>query len=205
MGMFPELHVISDGKLDMPALVYSALAIHPYIDAFHIREKSWSARTLCTAVEKLIEGQMPIHKLFINDRVDIAAIYGLGGVQLGGGSLFPQYARKLVTNRTRIGSSVHKAEEAGEAAKQGADYCIMGHIYETKSKEGMPGRGISTLTEICRTTRVPVLAIGGISVERVPEVIRAGASGVAVMSGIMGTDDPVTAAQGYRRALHNSV
>ncbi|WP_157692475.1 thiamine phosphate synthase [Paenibacillus tuaregi] len=201
MNGLPKFHVISDGTKDVPELVRYAIAIHPYLDAFHLREKSWSAYKLSYAVEQLLEAGMPAGKLYINDRADIAKAYKLGGVQLGGESLSPIRARTVVGSRTMIGRSIHNAEELREAAGQGADYCIYGHIYPTSSKQGLTARGLHQLANLCGPSAIPVIAIGGITPGRVSEVLQAGVDGIAVMSGVMGSPDPAGAAGQYQQAL----
>ncbi|WP_433946600.1 thiamine phosphate synthase [Paenibacillus sp. SN-8-1] len=196
-----EFHVISNGEQDQSKLVSIVEAIHPYIDAFHLRERSWSARKLSTTVKQLLEIGVPAHKLYINDRVDIALAYLLGGVQLGAESLSPLLARAVCEDKLRVGRSVHTSEEVSAAYSDKADYCLYGHVYPTSSKAGLPGRGITSLAEICAISRIPVIAIGGITTNRVKEIIQAGASGIAIMSGIMDAADPSSAAIEYRGAL----
>ncbi len=84
-----------------------------------------------------------------------------------------------------IGVSVHSAEEAALAERLGASYLIVGHIFHTDCKEGLPGRGLPFLREVCGSVRLPVLAIGGIRAENAPDVRAAGAAGICVMSGAM--------------------
>ncbi|MNH74750.1 Regulatory protein TenI [compost metagenome] len=200
-----EIHAISNGEQDQSKLVSIAESIHPYIDAFHLRERSWSARKLSSAVEQLLELGVPARKLYINDRVDVALAYLLGGVQLGAESLSPLLARAVCEGKLRVGRSVHSSEEISAAYSEKADYCLYGHVYPTSSKAGLPGRGIPYLTESCAISPIPVIAIGGITPQRVKEIIQAGASGIAIMSGIMNAADPSSAAKEYRNALDQAV
>lgn len=85
----------------------------------------------------------------------------------------------------KIGTSVHSLEDVSEAEKLGAGYVFAGNIYETDCKKGLPGRGISFLEKVCRGCEIPVYAIGGISLPRMPEVLKAGAAGGCMMSGFM--------------------
>ena len=89
-----------------------------------------------------------------------------------------------------IGASCHSAAEAAEATSLDALYLIAGHIFETDCKRGLPGRGLTFLRDICQNRGVPVYAIGGITPERVPDILEAGAAGVCVMSSLMTCDDP---------------
>lgn len=89
----------------------------------------------------------------------------------------------------RIGVSCHSAEEAIQAKRLGAGYIIAGHVFETDCKQGLPGRGLKFLSDVCKSVSIPVYAIGGIGSENVGEVISAGADGVCIMSGFMVCDD----------------
>lgn len=84
-----------------------------------------------------------------------------------------------------IGVSCHSAEEAKEAESLGCTYITAGHIFDTKCKKGLPGRGILFLREICEITSVPVYAIGGIAKENIQEIRNTPAAGACVMSGPM--------------------
>lgn len=84
-----------------------------------------------------------------------------------------------------IGTSVHSLEDLEKAISLGANYVLAGHIYDTDCKKGLPGRGLEFLQEICNNVRVPVIAIGGINMDRLKEVKDVGASGAAIMSGYM--------------------
>lgn len=88
-----------------------------------------------------------------------------------------------------IGTSCHSVKDAEEAARLGCTYLIAGHIFETDCKKGLPGRGISFLSEVCNAAPVPVYAIGGICSGNIAQVRKAGAAGACVMSGIMTTDN----------------
>ncbi|MCD8120393.1 MAG: thiamine phosphate synthase [Lachnospiraceae bacterium] len=85
----------------------------------------------------------------------------------------------------RIGVSLHSAEEAGALQGTPATYIQAGHIFATDCKRGVPPRGLNFLREVCRATDLPVFAIGGITPERYPAALEAGAAGVCVMSGLM--------------------
>ena len=84
-----------------------------------------------------------------------------------------------------IGTSVHSLVDLEKAISMGVTYVLAGHIYDTDCKKGLPGRGLEFLQEICKNVRVPVIAIGGINMDRLKEVKDVGASGAAIMSGYM--------------------
>ncbi|MDE6086980.1 MAG: thiamine phosphate synthase [Oscillospiraceae bacterium] len=88
-------------------------------------------------------------------------------------------------NFSKIGVSVHSVQEAEEAEELHADYLIAGHIFQTDCKKNLPPRGLQFLEEVCRSVRIPVYAIGGISAGNIGAVRDAGASGACIMSGFM--------------------
>ncbi|MBQ4464883.1 MAG: thiamine phosphate synthase [Oscillospiraceae bacterium] len=98
-----------------------------------------------------------------------------------------------------LGASCHSAADAQEAVRLGANYVTAGHIFETDCKKGLPGRGLDFLREVCATVSVPVYAIGGISPENTPDVLKAGAAGVCIMSGFMQSEDPSALAAAFRK------
>jgi thiamine-phosphate diphosphorylase len=100
-----------------------------------------------------------------------------------------------------VGRSVHSLEAARRAEAEGADYLVAGPVYETRSHPGRAPAGLSLIEGITRRVRVPVLAIGGVNAGRVDEVVRAGASGVAVISAVLAATDRRVAAGDLRRAL----
>lgn len=88
-----------------------------------------------------------------------------------------------------IGTSCHSTADAAEAEQLGCTYIIAGHIFETDCKKGVPPRGLSFLSEVCQTVKIPVYAIGGINSENIASVKKAGAKGGCVMSGFMTCPD----------------
>ena len=84
-----------------------------------------------------------------------------------------------------LGTSIHSKEDLKRAIDLGATYAIAGHVFETDCKKGLPGRGLKFIEELSEISTIPIYAIGGITPENKDDVIRAGASGIAVMSGLM--------------------
>lgn len=200
VGLKKQLHVISTGKQSKETLIEIIDWIHPSIDFIHLREKSWSARKLAAVVQQLVATGVPANKIIINDRVDVAHMMNCGGVQLAHHSMNVSEVKKSFPH-LRVGCSVHSVKEAINKQKQKADYLLYGHIFSTLSKRGLAPRGIGNLQKIVKATHIPVIAIGGITPERTPSVIQAGASGVAVLSGILLADDPLEAVKRYRNKL----
>ncbi|KZE63985.1 transcriptional regulator [Fictibacillus phosphorivorans] len=201
--MKKELHVISTGKQSDEQLMEILYNIYPYITAFHIREKERTERELSNLITNLLNIGVPQSKLMINDRADVAECFRTRGVQLPYHGLDVNHV-KCAFPRLTIGCSVHAIEEARYAEKSGAHFLLYGHIYPTASKEGKLPQGLQGLREITSNTPLPVIAIGGIQPRHVREVIHAGASGIAVMSGILESISPLDAVKEYQQELEVS-
>lgn len=195
-----ELHLISTGKQSIETFVHISSFVHAYADFIHIREKHRSAKEIGIIVEQLLEANVPAQKIVINDRVDVAVVYGVGGVQLAHHSFSPKQIKGKFPF-LRVGCSVHTFEEAKRAEKEGADYVIFGHIYETNCKEGRKPRGLSSLRQLISHVRIPVVAIGGIKPFHVRDVFMTGVKGIAVMSTVFEADDPLHMVQRYRKQM----
>lgn len=125
-------------------------------------------------------------KYIVNDRVDIAMATDADGIHIGQKDMPLEVVRKIIPDKI-IGVSCSTLEEAVRAEKGGVDYLGVGPIYRTSTKEDA-GRpiGIETLGEISKKVRLPIVAIGGITIEDVREIIEAGADSVAAISGTVG-------------------
>lgn len=101
-----------------------------------------------------------------------------------------------------VARSVHSADEARAAAAEGCDFAVFGHVWETPSKPGLPGRGVGALREACAAAApMPVLGIGGVTPARTHALREAGAAGAAVLRGVLGADDPATAVDAFLAAF----
>ncbi|ANU09647.1 thiamine phosphate synthase [Planococcus antarcticus DSM 14505] len=195
-----KLHIISTGKQKPELLADIVGRIHPYIDCIHLREKTKTAKEIYKMVELLIDQQVPLSKIVINDRADVAYVSNAKGVQLAYHSLPVEIVKRKFSNLT-VGCSVHSIEEAQMAEQQGADYLIFGHVYSTQSKPGLRPKGIDQLRSVSESVSIPVIAIGGIMPANIKDVIKAGTQGVAIMSGILEAKDPFETVQQYRSYL----
>lgn len=122
--------------------------------------------------------------LIVNDYADIAAAVEADGVHLGQDDLPLKEARKIMGERI-IGISTHSLSEAMKAERDGADYIGFGPIFQTSTKDAGEPKGVNALEEIKRNVSVPVVAIGGVSLENLGSVLDAGADAVAVASAIL--------------------
>ncbi|MNP23522.1 Regulatory protein TenI [compost metagenome] len=160
-----------------------------------------SALDIWEAVQQLLIYGVAPEKITVNDRLDIAWASGIGGVHLTSHSI-PMKSVVDLPHGLRLGRSVHTVEEARRLAVDGADYLFYGHVYNSTSKPSLPPRGLSKLQEVTSAVSIPVMAIGGIGVQQIDEVLHHGAHGVAVISSILHVDDPVQAAQAIAHKLH---
>lgn len=161
------------------------------ISTIQLRERDLSARELVALARevRVVTGSCN-SQLLINDRIDVTLALEGVGVHLRSNSLPPSVARRLLGPQRLMGISVHSVEEAVQAESQGANYIVLGPIYETPSKQMFgPPLGIQTLEKACRLVRIPIVGIGGVTAERAREMRRAGAFGVAVITAILGADD----------------
>ena len=141
--------------------------------------------------------------LFINDRLDIAMACGAAGVHLGQGDLPVPLARRLLGPYATIGVSANTPEEARRAEREGANYIGAGPAYPTVTKEtALAVLGPLGIGLIKRSTGLPVVAIGGIDAGNAPEIARAGADGIAVVSAILGSPDARKAAVELKKAFN---
>jgi thiamine-phosphate pyrophosphorylase len=132
--------------------------------------------------------------LIVNDRVDMALACGAEGVHLGQKDLPLHAARSLLGRKKIIGISVNSVEEAQAAESGGADYLGAGPVYKTSSKMDLPKIiGTEGIKAIKDAVNIPVLAIGGINLERAAEVAQTGVDGLAVISAVMGAQDTAAA------------
>lgn len=140
--------------------------------------------------------------LLIDDYVDVALAVGAAGVHLGQDDFPVAEARRLLGTGALIGATATTAAQAREAAAAGADYIGFGPVFPTRSKANPASvKGLAGLEAVCKAVRVPVIAIAGITPERVAPVLAAGAYGVAVMTAITTDPDPEAATRRFRRAL----
>lgn len=171
--------------------------------AIQLRERDLGTRPLLALAEDSLRAARAAGaKMLINDRVDLVMALGADGVHLRSSSLPVRAARRLLGPDGLIGVSVHAADEVVEVEAEGADFAVLGPIYETPSKlaYGKP-IGVQPIEEAVRRSRLPVFAIGGITLERVGDVRRAGASGVAVIASILGAESVSSATRAFLDAL----
>ena len=167
------------------------------VDAVQLREKDLPPDELLPLASRLREVARGRALLIVNGPLEVALACGADGVHLP--ESVPMIERP--SRHFLVGRSVHSLEAVLRAQAEGIDYLIAGPVYETRSHPGVPPDGIGLIQEVAQAARIPALAIGGITSERVREAIAAGAAGVAVISAILAAPSPLEAARDLRRAL----
>jgi thiamine-phosphate pyrophosphorylase len=184
----PRIYLISSGE-ENPA--HNGTRVHMQLNLLprslnciiQIREKQLNTRQLLMLAMKVREFDLPEGSLlFINERVDIALAAALDGVHLPESACAPDKLRPFAP-KLRFGCSVHSPESLLMAEKSGANYILFSPVFETPSKRkyGAP-QGLEKLGEICRTTSLPVFALGGITPENASHCMAEGAYGIAALS-----------------------
>ncbi|MBP1774925.1 MAG: Thiamine-phosphate pyrophosphorylase [candidate division NC10 bacterium] len=189
------------GGRDLVTVLSQALVAG--VQAIQLREKDLDTIDVYRLGERLLSlTRQAGAALIVNDRVDVAMALGADGVHLTRKSLPPMEARALVGSRMLLGISCHGLADVREAVEGGVDFVVLGPIYETPSKVpyGAPLTPV-ILKQARGICPLPILAIGGINTTRVPEVVHAGADGVAVISAVLAAPDPGAATRELLEAV----
>jgi thiamine-phosphate pyrophosphorylase len=163
-----------------------------------LRMKTGSDRERVTLARALRELTRAAGVPFVmNDRADLALLVDADGVHLGQDDLSLADARRLLGAR-QLGVSTHDLQQAMDAEREGADLIGFGPVFDTVTKERPdPTVGLAQLAEVCRSVRVPVVAIGGLTPERAREAYRAGATWVAAISAVTTASDVAAQARAF--------
>jgi thiamine-phosphate pyrophosphorylase len=191
------------------------------VDWIQLREKDLSGKQSASLTsEALLRVSKPAGQaqgrtsIFVNDRLDVALTEQAGGVHLGENSLPIQEAKRLLEASPAAkslargflaGVSCHSLEAAESAATAGADYIFFGPVFATPSKAayGAP-QGLDRLAELCTSVTIPVLAIGGITLENARACFLAGASGIAAIRLFQDSSDPAGIVRTIRQQSRES-
>jgi thiamine-phosphate pyrophosphorylase len=199
-----SLYLVTDRQILQGRDLFEAVAaaIRGGVTLVQLREKdapSGEFYRLAVDMKKLADScGVP---LIINDRMDIALAVDAAGLHIGPDDLPLPVARRLLGPGKILGYSVSCVDEAVYAEQNGADYLGAGAVYHTGSKEvAIPPIGVDGLHRIREAVAIPVVGIGGISLDNVRQVRRSGAAGISVISAIMGSPDPGQAAGGLSAA-----
>jgi thiamine-phosphate pyrophosphorylase len=205
--LFPALYAILDASPEFAGpSKFSILEIAKRlagsgVELFQYRDKQGSARRIQETSAALVErlaSETKGARFMVNDRADIAAIVGAGGVHVGQQDLPVEAARKICGVALWVGVSTHNLEQLRTADATSADYIAVGPIFRTGTKESAdPVVGLKFLRAARGITRKPLVAIGGITVESAQAVYQTGADSLAVVRDLMAAEDPAARAREY--------
>lgn len=205
MKKIGKLHLLTDVVLQsrFSHEDLARLGIAGGADMIQLREKGGSTRAMIEVAKRMgrvcRRAGVP---LIVNDRIDVAIAAEADGVHLGQSDFPIPLARKLLGEEKLIGGSAATFEEARICLAEGADYIGFGPVYVTGSKEDAgPVSGPAVLKQVVEAIPLPIIAIGGITAEKVAEVMKAGAYGIAVISAVCCRIDPEGATKALREAV----
>jgi thiamine-phosphate pyrophosphorylase len=202
--VLPRLYVILDAALITSSERNCAQSLaEAGVRLLQYRNKAAPARQLLESSREIASVLAPCGvTFFVNDRPDVAFLSGANGVHVGQEDLDVEQARSVVGKEKLVGVSTHNLEQFERAAAGSADYIAVGPVYSTSSKANPdPVIGVDFIRKVRGLTQKPIVAIGGITLERAAEVIEAGADSAAVISGILSAPDLTERAKQYIKTL----
>ena len=169
-----------------------------------LRAKQLASGAFLALCDDVVKAAEPYRcTIIVNDRVDLAAMSGAAGVHVGQEDVPPVAARQILGPSAMIGYSTHTAAQVQAAAREPISYLAVGPVFGTRTKDtGYEAVGLGMVSEAARLAGgLPVVAIGGITLESAASVIAAGAAGVAVIGDLLAGGAPATRVSAYQRAL----
>ena len=209
---FPRLYAILDVENALSRGLTPASVLDAWLSAgvrlVQLRAKSLASGPLLDLADALVGAARSAGAtLIINDRADLARLSGAAGVHVGQDDLSPEDARRIVGASALVGLSTHSRAQAAAAVNRPVDYIAIGPVYRTASKAQPDPEvgldGVASAVEVARGASVPVVGIGGITLDRARAVIDRGAAAVAVIGDLM-TSDPEARAREFLRVLRES-
>lgn len=203
LDVLPRIHLITESTtLDQASLDAVVRTAGTAAEAIQVRVKGAPDRALAAWTAALVAAVRPRGtRVIVNDRLDVALVAGADGVHLGADDLPVEAVRALAPPGFLVGATCRGPEGAREAQVQGADYVGLGPVYRSTTKAGLPDPvGLEVLAQTARV--LPTVAIGGITTDRVRDVMATGALGVAVVAAVWRASDPPRAAQEIADLVH---
>lgn len=201
-----RLHVLTDARGGRSALDVVAAAVAAGAPVVQVRQKDCTDRALydfAAQVVRICAGSATA--VIVNDRVDIALAVGAAGTHLGADDLPVAAVRRVAGPGHVVGGTARNPEQARQLVAAGADYLGVGPAYGTTTKTGLPDPiGPAGVAAVARAVDVPVIAIGGVTAERMPELLETGAWGVAVVAAVSGAAEPAAATRRLLAQLDRS-
>ena len=199
------LYFITDSRLTKKTVIEDVKsAVKGGVKIVQYREKEASTKKMIEEAAKIMEICRKNNVIFIiNDRVDVALAVDADGVHLGQNDMPYLDARKILGREKIIGLSAESFEKALLNEKIGADYTGIGPIFSTSTKKDLPSPiGIEPIKQLKNKINIPFVAIGGINEMNIDEVLNAGAGNVAIISGIIGSEDVESAVKNYLKKIN---
>jgi thiamine-phosphate pyrophosphorylase len=201
MKPLPRLYAIADAAFGNPIHLAEAL-LAGGAELIQVRDKAANTRTLLDEVEEVMKLALPERRIIVNDRADVARLAGAAGVHLGQGDLSPGAARAVLSAGQIVGVSTHTMEQALAADREEVNYIAAGPVFATTTKSNPdPVIGLEGLREICSRVGKPVVAIGGITLDRAADVLACGAASVAVIGDLLRHKDVAMRTREWLRTL----
>lgn len=212
--MLPRLYPIVDVDLcrarGVDPLAVLAACLEGGARFLQLRDKDPSSGARLARAEAAVALARPAGaRIIVNDRADLARLSGAAGVHVGQDDLPVEEVRRIAGREAIVGVSTHDEAQVRAAAATSADYIAVGPVYGTATKDtGYTARGLDFVRAAVRhlggepaARRRPIVAIGGITLERAPAVIAAGAASVAVISDLLAGDDPAARVRAFLESL----
>ncbi len=203
-----ELYLVTDRELSLgrPLERVVEQAVKGGVDIVQLREKNMETRRF---IEEALQIKRLLHgyhvPLLINDRIDVALAIGADGVHIGQSDMPYPMARKLLGQKAIIGLSVESYKQAEDANQYDADYIAISPVFRTPTKDELKTElGLEGVKTICAISRHRAIGIGSIKAHNAGDVVRAGAEGVAVVSGICSAEDPAEAARQIKERVRQA-
>lgn len=203
MSSIGRVHLITDHRPGRDVLDVVTAALAAGVDTVQVRVADETSDREAYELTRRVLRRCRDSRVtcLVNDRVDVALAAGADGCHLGAEDLPLAVAREVLGSAALLGATARDPQTAREAVRDGADYLGTGPVYATVTKDGLPDPlGPAGLRAVAGSVPVPVVAVGGLSAERVAEVREAGAHGVAVVGAISAAPDPYAAAAALVRA-----
>ncbi len=196
--------LITEAQCRLPWLAAAEQALIGGADCLQLREKSLESGELLRRARKLVSLCRAHHALcIINDRPDIAILADADGVHVGQGDLPAREVRKIVGTDRIVGVSTHKIEQAQIALADGADYIGVGPVFRSATKPRDFIAGLDYAAQVARSISIPAVAIAGITLENLDQVIATGMRAVAVTAAVVGCENVAQAARDFKAKLSN--
>ncbi|MBM3780551.1 MAG: thiamine phosphate synthase [Acidobacteria bacterium] len=199
---WPSVYAILDADVCRARRLSPGAVLQAWLDAgitlVQLRAKSMGTADVCVLGAEAVALTRGRARLIVNDRADVAQIIGADGVHVGQDDLPPEAVRALLGSDALIGLSTHSLVQAQAALRAPIDYLAIGPVFDTGSKDtGYTPLGLPLVRDVCALARarsMPVVAIGGITVERTPNVVACGVSMVCAIGALLDGDEPGVAA-----------